>query len=249
MGTFSDIDPIIALLYDGVINSGDWYDGLDAIAQAYGSVGFHYMAQDGQNAALLEAMATFELPAAKVHEYETHYMQDDPRMAVALRQPAGHSWADHDYLDKKLVSRAPIYTDLLTPNGACHTLALRIRADTERSEFVGFLRPADAPLIDEEDRQFLQRLTPHMKTPSFSVCWQRPVPRGQRPRLPWATPPLPPGPFGWMARCPCWRYQSFPSRPATRWRRSGRCIWRWWCLPARVCKALWEATSCKSCGG
>ena len=167
MGTFSDIDPIIALLYDGVINSGDWYDGLAAIAQAYGSVGFHYMAQDGQNAALLEAMATFELPAAKVHEYETHYMQDDPRMAVALRQPAGHSWADHDYLDKKLVSRAPIYTDLLIPNGACHTLALRIRADTERSEFVGFLRPADAPLIDEEDRQFLQRLTPHIQRASM----------------------------------------------------------------------------------
>lgn len=320
MGTFSDIDPIIALLYDGVINSGDWYDGLDAIAQAYGSVGFHYMAQDGQNAALLEAMATFELPAAKVHEYETHYMQDDPRMAVALRQPAGHSWADHDYLDKKLVSRAPIYTDLLIPNGACHTLALRIRADTERSEFVGFLRPADAPLIDEEDRQFLQRLTPHIQRASMlrtrmaelarhaalGLSALEHVPQGvavvdgqgriqhmnrvaqgyaqaggpccvrgsqlvftqaaenaqfqrllaaacaqggQRPRLPWATPPLPPGPFGWMARCPCWRYQSFPSRPATRWRRSGRCIWRWWCLPARVCKAIWEATSCKSCGG
>ena len=49
MGNLSDIDPVIALLYDGVTNSGDWYDGLDAVAQAFGSVGFHYLAMDGQS--------------------------------------------------------------------------------------------------------------------------------------------------------------------------------------------------------
>ena len=32
MRKFSDIDPIVALLYDGVTNSGDWYDALDAVA-------------------------------------------------------------------------------------------------------------------------------------------------------------------------------------------------------------------------
>ena len=66
MGKLSDIDPVIALLYDGVTTSGDWYDGLDAVAQALGSVGFHYMALDGQSGALLDTMATFELPAAEV---------------------------------------------------------------------------------------------------------------------------------------------------------------------------------------
>ena len=167
MRKFSDIDPIVALLYDGVTNSGDWYDALDAVAQAFGSVGFQYMALDGQNMAMLEAIATFELPAATVHEYETHYMHDDPRMAIALQQPAGGSWADHDYLDKRVVSRTPIYTDLLIPNGACHTLALRIRADAERSEFVGYFRPADAPLTSDEEREFLRRLTPHIQRASM----------------------------------------------------------------------------------
>ena len=167
MGKFSDIDPIVTLLYDGVTNSGDWYDGLDAIALAFGSVGFHYMALDGRGTSLLEAMATFELPAAKVHEYENHYIHDDPRMAIAMQQPAGHSWADHDYLDKQVVSRTPIYTDLLIPNGACHTLALRIRADAERSEFVGYFRPAGAPLTSDEERQFLRRLTPHIQRASM----------------------------------------------------------------------------------
>ena len=167
MGKLSDIDPVIALLYDGVTTSGDWYDGLDAVAQALGSVGFHYMALDGQSGALLDTMATFELPAAEVLAYETHYMHDDPRMAIALRQPAGHSWADHDYLDKKTVSRTPVYTDLLIPNGASHTLALRIRADVERSEFLGYYRPEDAPFSSEDERQFLRRLTPHIQRASM----------------------------------------------------------------------------------
>lgn len=160
MDKLSDIDPVIALLYDGVTSSGDWYDGLDAVAQALGSVGFHYLAMDGQSGAMLDGMATFELPPESVHAYETHYIHDDPRMLLALRQPAGHSWADHDYLDKRVVSGAPIYTDLLIPNGACYTLSLRIRADAERSEFVGYFRPADAPLTRDEEREFLRRLTP-----------------------------------------------------------------------------------------
>ncbi len=162
----ADIDPVIALLYDGVTNSGDWYDGLDAVAQAYGSVGFHYMAMDGQSGVMLEAMATLELSPESVHAYETHYIHDDPRMAIALRQPAGHSWADHDYLDKKVVLSTPVYTELLIPNGACHNLALRIRADAERSELLGYFRPADAPLASDEERQFLRRLTPHIQRAS-----------------------------------------------------------------------------------
>ena len=167
MEKFSDIDPIVALLYDGVTNSGDWYDGLDAMAQAFGSVGFHYMALDGRDASLLEAMATFELSAESVHAYETHYVHDDPRMAIAMRQPAGYSWADHDYLDKRTVSRTPVYTELLIPNGACHTLALRIRADAERTEFLGYFRPAGAPLTSDAERQFLRRLTPHIQRASM----------------------------------------------------------------------------------
>ena len=166
MDKLSDMDPVIALLYDGVTSSGDWYDALDAVAQAFGHVGFHYMAMDGQSGAMLEVMAALELPAAKVREYETHYIHDDPRMAIALRQPAGHSWVDHDYLDKRVVSSVPIYTDLLIPHGACYTLTLRIRADAERSEFVGYFRPADAPFTEEGERQFLRRLTPHIQRAS-----------------------------------------------------------------------------------
>ena len=166
MDKLSDIDPVSALLYDGVTSSGDWYDGLDAVAQALGSVGFHYLAMDGQSGAMLDGMATFELPPESVHAYETHYIHDDPRMLLSLRQPAGHSWADHDYLDKRVVSSAPIYTDLLIPNGACYTLSLRIRADAERSEFVGYFRPADAPLTRDEEREFLRRLTPHIQRAS-----------------------------------------------------------------------------------
>ena len=167
MGNLSDIDPVIALLYDGVTNSGDWYDGLDAVAQAFGSVGFHYLAMDGQSGALLDTMATFGMSPESVHAYETQYVHDDPRMAIAMRQPAGHSWADHDYLDHKVVSRAPIYNELLIPNGACYTLALRIRADAERSEFLGYFRPADAPLTSDGERQFLRRLTPHIQRASL----------------------------------------------------------------------------------
>ena len=166
MGLFDDIDPITTLLYDGVTSSGDWYGGLDAMSRAYGGVGFHYLALDGRNLSVLEAMATMELPAAAVYDYENHYIHDDPRMALAMRQTAGSSWADHDYLDKRVMSRAPIYTDLLIPNGARHVLAVCVRADADRSEFLGFFRPSDADLTSEEERVFLRRLTPHIQRAS-----------------------------------------------------------------------------------
>ena len=160
MGKFSDIDPIIALLYDGVTSSGDWYDAMDIITRAYGATGFHNFALDKNDPSAADGGTTsMELPADAGLAYVTHYAAQDLRLHLALQQPLGQIFADQDHFDARAVSRSQIYNEFLIPHGARHTIALRVREDAGASECVAFL---SAKAFTGADRQLLAQLAPHV---------------------------------------------------------------------------------------
>ena len=155
-----DTDDIVSLLYDGVTSSGDWYDALDGISNAYGATGFHNFAVAKNDPSAGDGGTTsMDLPADAGHAYVAHYAVHDLRLHLALQQPLGQIFADQDHFDARAVSRSQIYTDFLIPHQSRYTIALRVREDAGASEFVAFL---SAKAFTGADRQWLAQLAPHV---------------------------------------------------------------------------------------
>ena len=155
-----DTDGIVSLLYDGVTTSGDWYDALDGIVQAFGATGFHNFAVGKNDPSATDAgITSMEVPADAGLQYATHYAANDLRLHLALQQPLGTLFADQDHFDARAVSRSQVYNEFLIPHRARYTFGLRIRDDGDASEFVAFV---SARAYRLEDRQWLAQLTPHV---------------------------------------------------------------------------------------
>ncbi len=155
-----DTDAIVSLLYDGVTRSGDWYDAPDGIVQAFGATGFHHFALDKSDPSAADAGVTSMDMAADVGlQYATHYAAHDQRLHLALQQPLGQLFADQDHFDTRAVSRSQVYTEFLIPHQARYTLALRVRDDSDVSEFVAFL---SARAYTPAHRLWLEQLAPHV---------------------------------------------------------------------------------------
>lgn len=157
------MEPIVSLLYDGVMNSGDWYDGLDAINEALGGIGFHYLAMNTQSFAVLDSVSSTQLPEGKVREYETHYAKDDPRAVRVFALPVGQIMADSDHFDARAVSRMPIFTDWLIPQGVRDTLSVKLRVDEAQGEFLAYFRSPGQRLFEAQNKTCFERLLPHLR--------------------------------------------------------------------------------------
>ncbi|MFC5519845.1 helix-turn-helix transcriptional regulator [Polaromonas jejuensis] len=162
MERLAGIEPIVSLLYDGVMNPGDWYDGLDAINEALGGIGFHYLVMNAQSFAVLDSVSSTELPEGKVREYEAHYAKDDPRAARVFALSVGQVVADSDHFDARAVSRTPIFADWLMPLGIRDTLSVKLRTDEAQREFLAFFRSPDQCLFEPQEKIVFERLLPHL---------------------------------------------------------------------------------------
>lgn len=158
----ADVDAIVSLLYDGVVNSCDWYDGLDAVTEALGGIGFHYLAMDTRSLTVLDSVSSAELPEGKVQEYEACYAQHDPRAARVFASPVGQVTVDSDHFDQRAVSHIPIFADWLLPQGIRDTLSVKLRADEAQREFLAFFRSPQQNLFQTREKIVFERLRPHL---------------------------------------------------------------------------------------
>lgn len=136
----ADADAITQLLYDGIVDSGDWYAGVELLRARMGAAFFHQMTVDCANGAVSDGLATFEAPQDKAREYEQHYARTDERMHAVLAMPAGSMVIDHERFDTSAMSSSAIYSDWLPSVGLRHTVGLTLREDGSRKEVIGIMR-------------------------------------------------------------------------------------------------------------
>ncbi|MFJ1079040.1 helix-turn-helix transcriptional regulator [Bordetella bronchiseptica] len=158
----ADADAITQLLYDGIVDSGDWYAGVELLRARMGAAFFHQMTVDCANGAVSDGLATFEAPQDKAREYEQHYARTDERMHAVLAMPAGSMVIDHERFDTSAISSSAIYSDWLPSVGLRHTVGLTLREDGSRKEVIGIMRAREDGMFRASEIALCQRALPHL---------------------------------------------------------------------------------------
>ena len=153
----ADADAITQLLYDGIVDSGDWYAGVELLRARMGAAFFHQMTVDCANGTVSDGLATFEAPQDKAREYEQHYARTDERMHAVLAMPAGSMVIDHERFDTSAMSSSAIYSDWLPSVGLRHTVGLTLREDGARKEVIGIMRAREDGMFRASEIALCQR--------------------------------------------------------------------------------------------
>ena len=156
---------IVGSLYDGILSPQDWHGAIDTMRHALGAGVFNCFTLrtlDGQVIDSVDNLAGVGIREEKLREYETHYLGEDPRMAVLMGLPVGRIMLDHEHISMREISRNVVYADLLRPNGFQHTLGALVRDEGGSRDFLGFIRPADHAPYGACDKELVERLMPDL---------------------------------------------------------------------------------------
>lgn len=150
---------IAGLLYDGVLSTQDWYDGMEAFKMAVGGLNFHQLTVDIQQGAVLESITSANDDKG-VRNYEQHYALTDERVPAMMRLGQGEMMLDHEHFSDRYMSRSALYADCLVPMGMKYTMGLMLRVEGSVQQYVGFIRAADRSHFNNDDRNFALHLVP-----------------------------------------------------------------------------------------
>ncbi|QIL69048.1 LuxR family transcriptional regulator [Diaphorobacter sp. HDW4B] len=158
------MEAIVGTLYDGVLMSDAWCQGLADVCQQVDAGVFHSFSIGGAPSELSSVgnLESVGLHSGLMKEYEEHHASNDLRMSATLGLATGQLMLDHEHLSPLEMSRNSVYADWLIPLGVKHTAATRVRHAGSVSEFVSFMRFADAKPFGTYDRLFIERLMPHL---------------------------------------------------------------------------------------
>lgn len=140
----TDVDLVVASLYDGVVCPGDWYDALDAMRIALGADSFHLFTLRCNDAAVLGHVLSNVVDAPG----------DGPRAHAFDRDPLD--------LVGAMARWAPVAVPLPS-QGPAAALAIALHAEDDTREVLGFVRTGAAAVpYEASTRALFERLSPHL---------------------------------------------------------------------------------------
>jgi len=160
------VDRIAGLLYDGVLSPQSWYDGLNSMRALLGAGLFDYFTLGNTGSPPFNGVHNqgyVGLHAEKLHEYQTHFIGEDLRMAALATMSVGQVMLDHEHISRRDMSSNVVYAEFLRPHGFRHTLGTLVRDERGSRDFLGFIRPADREPYGTTDKAFVQHLMPELR--------------------------------------------------------------------------------------
>lgn len=162
MRTQERLETITGQLYDGILDSRSWEEGMLALTEQVGAVLFHQATLDKATGQIVAAISNEARSSATVREYEEHHAQSDPRAKVMMGLPLGQMMFDHECFSDKAMSSAPIYADWLKSIDLHYCTGLPISATETHKELLCVLREYGQPPFQQQEQQFLRQLLPQL---------------------------------------------------------------------------------------
>ena len=149
-------------LYDGIINSDDWYAGLDALRKSTESVLFHHAVWDRHAQGITHSISNDALPPEKLREFDLYHAPYDPRIPLIMQARHGEIMVDHEHFTARDMSRNPIYADWLASLGYRHTLGMVLHDDGRAMELLALIRPVDHSSFEGASQCLVSQLMPDL---------------------------------------------------------------------------------------
>ena len=163
-----EFDEIVEQVYRAAVGEVSWDHPLAAIAQKTGS---NYAFYQAQKLPTLDTVRFLydDAPVDGMGDYLEHWVEEDPRLAFALRSPGLDLYNDHiiGAGDSKLFDR-PFYTEFLSALDLKYFACAMITPPTDGTNgrqiaCLGINRRARAGHASEEDCDLLLALRPHVE--------------------------------------------------------------------------------------
>lgn len=162
MHTHNRLETIAGLLYEGILDSVRWEEGMTALMVYLGGALFHQATVNSDSGKTVAAISNNSRPQVLVREYEEHHALNDPRAKIMMALPLGQMMFDHECFTPKMMSSAPIYADWLKSGDLCYCTALPLVVTHNQRELLCVLREIGQQPFLQEEQQFLKQLLPHL---------------------------------------------------------------------------------------
>jgi DNA-binding CsgD family transcriptional regulator len=154
------LDSIIERIYDAALDQQAWPLLLNDIATAINATSGFHAGLDTRHGRGAYWHTVGHDPATQAL-YNQHYLDNDPTLAHIIKFP-GIVFSCTDYLSDAAVAASRFYTEFLIPNGLRYVLSGVVATRGSMISFFGFQRGAAQAPFSSADKDFVQRLVPHL---------------------------------------------------------------------------------------
>ena len=156
-----DADAVIAQMYAGAVDSGQWGAAFIALARLVGASAAGCLVQD----AVTEQVIDFRLIGMEdtswADAYPRYYHALDPAYRVIQRGTSGLMYPMHRYISEQAVSRSEYFQDFYLRSGLRYSCGGSVLHGGKRL-IMSAHRPLGARTYDERDVDTLQRVLKHL---------------------------------------------------------------------------------------
>lgn len=152
----------LAKVYESVLEPEKWEQALVMLGACVKGYGGQFMVWDENTQGC--AYSVIKGAADEANDlYTSYYAAIDPRLAYAMKVPAGKWVLCHQICDDRHVSRSEFYQDFLLPTGTRYMTGTKLLDDSGQHAMICFGRHVgDRPFAEEDDR-LLASITPHLQ--------------------------------------------------------------------------------------
>lgn len=151
----------IDLLYDSVLDDGQWLIAVRALCDVLGARGTIYFAADREQGVLPQNEPT-GIDARVDELYVAHYARTDPRVPPGLRVPVGEVHTGEMLVDPREFRKTAVYAELLTPYDIPRFLGFWVAKGPVRQSGFAFFRSARTGPFDRYECDRYSAVAPHV---------------------------------------------------------------------------------------
>jgi DNA-binding CsgD family transcriptional regulator len=153
----------VSALYDAAVDPSGWAPALELVVRYTGAMGSQFLAWDqAQNVQVFSQLSSGLDPRGDIL-YAKHYGMIDPHRDLVGSTAPGEPWSSNDHLGEEFVRKSEFYNDFLLPLGGWYVAGARLVETSGYQAFIGLHRGPSAPLFDNNDKENLSALIPHLQ--------------------------------------------------------------------------------------
>jgi DNA-binding CsgD family transcriptional regulator len=158
----ASIERIIAGLYEGILDEGEWRAALTAIARIVGGQGPYLMSLVPSTGEVLrDEMGDYD--SRVVARFRKHWALKDIRVQAGLSMPVDEPVTEATILTRGEWEKSEIFNEFLYPNDMAWFLATWIHKSPSRFTCLSVQATHDRGPFAMEDVALLRRVTPHVR--------------------------------------------------------------------------------------
>ncbi len=159
--SISEIDPVVATLYEATLDPERWRDALQAMARLSGAQAAVFVDMD-YALSVLWRHVLHNVDEEAHHVYLKRYAQIDPRLPVMMKAPEMRWISDLEALPDAIRLDNPVYREYLVPCGLRECLMAKTAVEGARHGNLVLLKIGVEEMFDPAQRQTLDLLLPHV---------------------------------------------------------------------------------------